>query len=303
MKLFDGAAGGAAAGGDGAADGDAGVSAEAAAPVSKKRNPLADVKYGVQEEVPAEEEPVNDEEARAKSWQDIRNSQYKAEFDKDVQDIISKRFRNQQDLQGKLDRLAPVLQQMAKDYGVQDANDIDGIVAKYMDDDRLYEAEALEKGIPVETVKELSRMRAMQEQQQRAEAENRQRQEFDAHMSKLMQQSEIVKAKFPGFDLMTELQNNADFARLTSPSVGVDVDTAYYVCHRGEIEPQAMAVAVQQSERKLAQSQRRNAARPTEGAASGSRAAVTVKNDPRSLTKADRDEIRRRAEAGEMISF
>lgn len=177
------------------------------------------------------------------------------------------------------------------------------MLTAFQNDDRLYEAEALEKGIPVETVKELHRMREAQEAQQKMQAEAQQRAEFDAHMTKLLQQAEVTKTKFPGFDLMTELQTNPDFARLTSPSVGVDVDTAYYVCHRNQIEPMAMQVAVQQSEQKLAQSQRRNSSRPVEGAARGNRGAVEVKTDPRSLTKADLAEIRRRAEAGEKIAF
>ena len=155
----------------------------------------------------------------------------------------------------------------------------------------------------METVKELHRYREAQEAQQRMQAEAQQRAEFDAHMTKLLQQAEITKGKFPGFDLMQELQTNEAFARLTSPSVGVDVDTAYYVTHRNQIEPMAMQVAVEQSERKLAAAQRKNANRPSEGAARGNRGAVEVKTDPRQLSRADMAEIRRRAEAGEKIAF
>ena len=126
LFLFDGGAGAggaAAAGGEGPAEGpdtvDEGVTEADAAPHSKKRvNPLANVRYGKQAE-PAEEEaaPAVDEAAdRAKRWEDIRRGEFKAEYDRDVQQTIQARFKNQQDLQGKLDKLGPILQHMAQEY-------------------------------------------------------------------------------------------------------------------------------------------------------------------------------------------
>ena len=59
-------------------------------------------------------------------------------------------------------------------------------------------------------------------------------------------QGEKLKATFPGFDLRAELQNPT-FQRLTSPEVGIDVETAYWTIHRNELQTAAMQVAAQKT--------------------------------------------------------
>lgn len=101
----------------------------------------------------------------------------------------------------------------------------------------------------------------------------------------LRAQAEALRAKRPDFDLERELEN-PDFARLLEN--GVDPETAFEVVHRREQADR---------EARLAQ----NAARPLEnGLGNGSLAAVT-KPDPRSLTRAERKLLRRRAARGEEI--
>ena len=79
---------------------------------------------------------------------------------------------------------------------------------------------------------------------------------------------------------------NPDFARLLNS--GVEPGTAYEVVHHEELTGRAARLA-------------ENAARPQEnGLGSGSLAAVT-KPDPRSLTRAERKLLRRRAARGEEI--
>ena len=101
----------------------------------------------------------------------------------------------------------------------------------------------------------------------------------------LLRKAEAVRDSYPDFDLDRELEN-PDFARLLNS--GVEPGTAYEVVHHEELTGRAARLA-------------ENAARPQEnGLGSGSLAAVT-KPDPRSLTRAERKLLRRRAARGEEI--
>ena len=94
----------------------------------------------------------------------------------------------------------------------------------------------------------------------------------------LLHKAEAVRGSYPEFDLDKELENPG-FLRLLNS--GVEPKTAYEVVHHDELTGRA--------------------ARPQEnGLGSGSLAAVT-KPDPRSLTRAERKLLRRRAARGEEI--
>ena len=101
----------------------------------------------------------------------------------------------------------------------------------------------------------------------------------------LLHKAEAVRGSYPEFDLDKELENPG-FLRLLNS--GVEPKTAYEVVHHEELTGRAARLA-------------ENAARPQEnGLGSGSLAAVT-KPDPRSLTRAERKLLRRRAARGEEI--
>ena len=101
----------------------------------------------------------------------------------------------------------------------------------------------------------------------------------------LLTKAEAVRGCYPDFDLDRELEN-PEFARLLNS--GVEPTTAYEVVHHGELAGRAARLA-------------ENAARPQEnGLGSGSLAAVT-KADPKTLTRAERKLLRRRAARGEEI--
>ena len=109
-----------------------------------------------------------------------------------------------------------------------------------------------------------------------------------------------MKARFPGFDLRTELQNPA-FRRMTAPNSGLTVEQAYYAIHHDEIAPQAMAAGVQRAQRQISQSLQANGARPVEGAMTGNSGAPDVSIDPRRMSRAEREQIKERVRRGEKI--
>jgi type II secretory pathway component GspD/PulD (secretin) len=112
-------------------------------------------------------------------------------------------------------------------------------------------------------------------------------------------QAEALRETVPDFDFSRESANE-DFARLLA--AGLPVETAYEIVHRDELLESGMRYAARETERRLLGALAARGGRPGENALSSSGAAL-VKSDPRSMTKAERREIARRAMRGEKITF
>ena len=304
LQLFaEGAGGtGAGAGEGGTAEGQ-GVTGAAALPQTKgeKNNPLASVKYGIQEEsAPAAE--VQTETAaqpdRNAEFEKLIKGEYKDLYDAKVQDTIQKRLKGTKETVDKFNALNPTLELLAKKYGV-DAGDIEALNKAIGEDDSYYEQEALEKGMTVQQLKEIKKMER-ENADLKAQMEEAQRQENGKKLyAAWMQQADEAKKVYPSFDLRAEM-NNPKFVDLLRSNI--DVRTAYEVLHKDEIIPAAMQFAAQTVESKLAKKIASNGARPSENGMSSQSAAV-VKSDVSQLSKADRAEIIRRVQRGEKIRF
>ena len=146
LQLF--ADGGAAAGGDGGTAQGQGVTAGAASQQTKGvSNPLADVKYGIQEETaPAAEvqETTTAVVDRNAEFEKLIKGEYKDLYDARMQDTIQKRLKGSKEIVDKYNALQPVLELLGKKHGV-DASDIEALTKAIQDDDSYYEEEALEK--------------------------------------------------------------------------------------------------------------------------------------------------------------
>ena len=296
LQLF---AEGAGAGDGGTAEGQ-GVTEAAALPQTKgeKNNPLANVKYGIQEEAPAAEVQTVAQPDRNAEFEKLIKGEYKAEYDARVQDTVQKRLKGQKETVDKYNALAPTLEMMAKKYGV-DAGDIEALNKAIEEDDSYYEQEALEKGLTVQQLKEIRKMER-ENADLKAQMEEQQRQENGKKLyAAWMQQADEAKKVYPSFDLRAEM-NNPKFVDLLRSNI--DVRTAYEVLHKDEIIPAAMQFTAQKVESKLAKSIASGASRPSENGMSSQSAAV-VKSDVSQLSKADRAEIIRRVQRGEKIRF
>lgn len=316
LQLFaDGGAG--AAGGDGGAAAGAGTTTGVQAPDAgeqrqKKRvNPLANTRYGIQpQQEQAQGEVAVTTEAAAntadqdngkKSFEDLIKGEYKAEFDARVQEIIRNRFKQNGEMEEKLNSMNPLLEMLGKKHNV-DPTDIEQLTRIIGDDDSLYEEEAMQRGMSVETLKAVKQMERENEQLKQREQQSIAEQRMHEHFDGLARQAEAVKQLYPSFDLMTEMQN-PQFARLTAPGVNVDVRTAYEVVHNAEIQSAGMQVAAQKSAERVANAVRANGTRPMENGMNSQQTVSPVKADPRTLTKADLAEINRRVARGEKIAF
>ena len=288
------------AGDGGTAEGQ-GVTAGVASQQKGVSNPLADVKYGIQEEAAPVAEVQNNPTAvvdRNAEFERLIKGEYKDLYDARVQDTIQKRLKSSKETVDKYNELTPTLEMLAKKYGV-DIGDIASLNKAIQEDDSYYEEEALEKGISVQQLKEIRKMER-ENAALKAQMEQAQRQENGKKLyAAWMQQAEEAKKIYPSFDIRAEMANPKFVDLLRS---NIDVRTAYEVLHKDDIIRGAMQFTAQTVESKIAKKVASNGARPAENGMSSQSAAV-VKSDVSQLSKADRAEIIRRVQRGEKIRF
>ena len=299
--LADGA--GAADGGTGA-DGAKGVTAEAAIPQTKgEKNPLANVKYGIQEDVQTatvQTNQVAQPEDRNAKFEELIKGEFKDLYDAKMQDTIQKRLKGTKETVEQYEALKPTLEILSKKYGV-DASDIKALSKAIEEDDSYFEEEAMEKGLSVEQLKEIRKMEKDNAQLRVQLQEQEKRDEFIRKVTIAEEQAKTAKQLYPSLDFKYEMNNNPEFFDLVM-NRGIDVGNAYLITHKDAIFPAAMQYTAKTVEQKLTNKIIANGARPTENGNS-SQSAVITKSDVSQLSKADRQEIARRVARGEKIRF
>lgn len=303
LQLF--AETGTGGGGDTAAAGATGDTAAAAVPQAKAKNPLAEVKYGIQpekqESAPAAEQPAAPD--RSAEFEKLIKGEYKDLYDAKVQDTVKRRLKGAQETAERYQQLTPVLEMLGRKYGIRPdqngAYDIAALNKAIEDDDSYYEKEAQERGLSVEQLKQIRKMERENADLRRQMHEQQTRENASRLYAQWMEQAGQVKSVYPSFRLEAEL-NNPKFVELLK--AGIDVRSAYEVLHKDEIIPAAMQFTAKTVEQKLANKIAAASQRPAENGNSGQGAAI-VKSDVSQLTKADRQEIIRRVQRGERIIF
>lgn len=237
---------------------------------------------------PSEDQPDPQPADRKQAFRDLIKGDYKAEAGEWVEGLIKERFKNQRDAEGELGKIQPLLEALYQKNGVEKGN-LDALVHKVTSDDALYEEEALEKGIPIETLKEMKQVQRQAEALKAQADQAQERQLFERHLQGLYQQGEQIKQLYPNFNLREELQN-PEFARLTSPNVGVDVRTAFEVVHRDQLEPMRAAAITRKVSEDMSRAYLSGSKRPAENGVSGGSVAVPLSDDP---SQWDKNTLRR----------
>lgn len=315
LHLFDGGEGGGAAGGDGAAAGDGGAAAEAAPVYTPKRgkaNPLKDVVYGKQAQDVQESAPVKETETQVVASTDAeKRAAYDAFmadpynrnlYDQNVKAQIDRRFKNHGDMEVELNETRELLELQREKYGVKTNAELRAAIEA---DESFFEDAANEAGMTVEQYK---RTRELERQVQQYEAEKtaaKRQQQMQQDVQRWVQQAEALKQRFPDFDLQAELTHPETGERFASllRSGQIDVGTAYQVIHMDDLMTGAIGYAVRTAQQQTVNNIRARGMRPAENGAGGRAPATVVKKDPSKFTKADRAEIGRRVERGEMIEL
>lgn len=300
LQLF---AEGGAPSGDGGAQG-TGVTAQAAAVQTKgAKNPLASVVYGKQPEgtAPAAEVPKEAPKAEPAvdldaEFESLIKGKYKDQYGKRMQDTIQKRLKGANETEQRLTAMNPLLDMLSARYGVK-ADDTDGLIKALEADDSFLEQAAVEHNMEVKPFRELMQLKNENARLKQQNEEQFRQAQIDKQYAMWEQQAEQAKNLYPNLDLNVESQN-PQFRQLLM--AGIDVSTAYTALHRDEILAGAMHHTAKTVEQKLANKIAAGNSRPPENGASGQSAAV-IKTDPSKWTKADREEVRRRAARGEKI--
>lgn len=248
----------------------------------------------------AEPQPeVKPERDKAKEFEDLIKGDYKDEYSKRTSATIQERVKNIKASEETLNKLTPALEALYQQKNIA-PGDIDALVKAITDDDSLYEDEALQRGIPVETLKQMKQLERETDLLKRQSEERAQRELFDRHIQGLVEQSKELQQLYPGFNLQQELQNET-FARLTGPNSGISVKQAYYAVHQQEIEAAQAAAIAQRTALNMSRSIQ-SGMRPQENGL-GSSNPVSLSDNPANWSAQRRKEIAARAKAGEKINF
>lgn len=278
--------------------GEAGSTAALAQPTTQQSSAPA---QGVQADVPAQ--PGQQEQAavaqpQEESFESLISGKYKADYERRVKAAVQNRLKG---TAKTMRAMTPILDVLGQQYGIDVSDvekiDFDTLARRLTDDKRLYEQEAIDKGIPLETLmrqKQLERQNAaLQRENAQVRDEQQRREEFD----RIAQQFVEVQQLYPGADLATEL-GNPEFGRLVAS--GVPARTAYEVLHMRELDALKARAAAQVATQQAVAGIQAKGLRPQEGAATAGTGAP-VAFDPTKLTPEQRKEIRKRVARGEKI--
>lgn len=237
---------------------------------SEKREQAQDIKG--EKTAPDAGEPTGDISSpdageRTERFKELIRGEYKDLYDAQVQNILRQRLRGSEETRKKYEALAPALELLEKKYGVP-AGD----------------AEALSRAVQLEEKGEGARLR----RRELKEGADRQYAEW-------IRQAGELAALYPDFDLKGELGDERFGALLRG---GASLKDAYELVHRQSI----MEKGARDMEEKIARRILSGELRPREGGISAASAAL-VKNDVSQMSKKTRQEIIRRVQRGEKISF
>lgn len=315
LQLFaDGGGNGTASGGEGAAasgvtPADAGqgkertladVLRERGVPEEKLKNRAYQRKWdgkGTPKPAQAQQSDAGSEQQQEQkqermTWKQIMDD---PEYNAEAQKMVQKRVQKLKGSDDAMKAIGPALEMLAQRYGMDPQNmDYAALGEKLMDDDAFYQQRAIDLGVSVDVAKKLDHADRLEQARQREMELSEQERQIREHLATLYQQGEALKAKFPNFDLDVELQNN-DFARMTAPGSGIDVETAYFAVHRQELMEQAKQSAYQAMSSTIASGQ----ARPNE---TGTKKSGTAPAGKPNMSKERREELKRRHAAGETIT-
>ncbi|MBO5700903.1 MAG: hypothetical protein J6S71_00530 [Clostridia bacterium] len=235
-------------------------------------------------------------EARRKAYNDLISGEYKDLDQERFQQVFDRRFKQVKGMEADLAAQKPIIDKLMARYGVDDVAKLDKALTE---DAEYWERVAEEKGMTVEQYHAMQKL----EQENAALKAIRDRQigqqQYQQQIDTWYKEAEKVKELYPSFDFKAETQN-PEFLKLLR--TGNSVEHAYKVLHFDELTNNAARVAAQTADAQAQARIKAKASRPSENGTSSQSAAI-VKSDASSLTRAERAEIARRVQRGDIIKF
>lgn len=307
LSLFDGDSGAAPAAGP--AEGQGEINSAAGGDASRGRTGekavQPEIRYGKQPDQAAgnqvqQADAASDMETLRSEFRELVNGKYKDAYTAETQRIINERFKQTKALESQLEAMRPLIDLLMERHGITD-NDPAKLYDAVAANDPTLEERAEENGMTLEQQRRMDALERENARMRRAEEQRvldmRARDSTNRWMAEAAQMEQ--SGQYPGFDLRIEAKN-PDFMRLLR--AGVPVAQAYVALHGQE-----MLLGVQQqtaaaTEKRVVDNIRAKGARPKENGTAAQGNFIT-KSDPRTLTKADRANIRERVSRGERIVF
>ena len=254
---------------------------------------------------PAQERPASAEEAPtrdyAQEFDQLISNEYKDVYGKKVQSVIQERFKNRTAAEEKMAKLQPVLEVLQKQYQVEDG-DVDGLLKKLTDDDSLYEEEALQRGVPVDVLKQM-KTTELQLKQLQSQAEYRQQAERQAALDTQLdhEQAEMRKI-YPSFDIRKEIygEHQKQYQALLGTGM-MSVRAAYEFINKDRLEPERASAIAQKTAENLSRSIQAGSNRPVENGVRAGVGQATLSDDPRTWSKERLAQAKRDAYAGKRV--
>lgn len=237
-------------------------------------------------------------EARRKAFRDMVNGEFKDVFTEETQRIINRRFSDTRSLEAQVQAQQPVIDMLMQRYNIGDS-DMKKLTEALENDSAYWSEAAEEAGMSVEQYKQFRKLQRDNAALLAAQKGRQQQEQAQQQAHKWYQEAQAVKAKFPNFDLATELKDPAFASMLRA---GTPVEHAYKVRHFDELMGDAMQVTAANTERRVVDNVRAKGSRPAENG-TAAQSAFTVKDDVSKLSKKDRAEVARRAMRGDQIKF
>lgn len=313
LRLFDEGAGASADGGE-AAQATTQTTEQNKVLGSSRRAKQAETKvlYGIQEDAQGnqqEQNPVAEDkgaqqvpkslEERRKAFEEmISSDDYKDIYSEKFQEAFNRRFKNVKGMEATLESHGPIMDMLFDRYKIEDG-DLGKLQTAIEEDDVYLREEAENEGMTVEQLKAMKKLSRENAEFRKTEQRLQGEQQARATLNRWYAEGDKLKEIYPAFDFKTEARDRDFLGLLRS---GLSVQQAYEVRHMDEIKEMTAKAAAQTAGEQMKARIQSRSERPKENGTS-SQAAVIVKSDVHSLTRADRKDIVRRALKGEKIKF
>lgn len=244
------------------------------------------------------EETVVTEEDRMKAYKDFVNSKdYKEIHTNEIQKIIDRRFAKSKNLEAEVAGYQKLVGRLSERYGT---DDVEGIINALDNDDNYWQEKAYEAGMDVNTYKDLQQTKRQNRELKAAQEEMRRHEEGMRRLAQWREEEKKIKEIYPDFSADTEAETNPDFKEMLQ--YGVPMQKAYEISHFDEIKDSLIQQSAQRTAKAVTDNIRAKGNRPVENGTS-SQSAIAVKNNVANMTGKEIDELIKRAERGEIISF
>lgn len=208
----------------------------------------------------------------------IKSDEYKEEHKAYMDKTIGERLKKYKGIEEDLGKHKEILEIVANKYGVKpdDENFLEVLHQKIDADDSYYESYAMEHDMTTEEARRIVTMERKVAQADAQKAAMEKQEQMRQQIMLLQRNAEKTKAKFPQFDLKTEMQDEK-FRRLCAVNNG-DTTAAYMACHYNEIITNQVQMATRQVQAQTAQAVAANKARPIENGLSSSAPSVVTQD-------------------------